>query len=99
MAKNTRKIYILNSLISFDFIFHCIVCLQWVYETLAKRDVFCCGCSNVKCWRHYLKDIKIESFDGYGVALDGDPLMNAWPNLPKGQVLFALEWCFDVKKA
>ncbi|XVF23818.1 hypothetical protein REPUB_Repub13aG0072300 [Reevesia pubescens] len=71
----------------------------WLYETLAKRDVYSCSCSNVKCWRHYLKDIKIKSFEGYKVNLEGDPLMNAWPNLPEGEVSFALQWSFDVEKA
>ncbi|XWS16341.1 hypothetical protein CRYUN_Cryun34aG0077100 [Craigia yunnanensis] len=72
---------------------------QWLYETLAKRDVDCCGCSNVKCWRHYLKDIKIESFEGFRVALDGDRLMSEWANLPEGCVQFALEWCFVLEEA
>ncbi|XVF24981.1 hypothetical protein REPUB_Repub13aG0174100 [Reevesia pubescens] len=73
----------------------------WLYETLAKRDVYSCSCSNVivKCWRHYLKDVKVKSFEGYGVNLEGDPLMNAWSNLPKGVVRFDLQWSFDVEKA
>ena len=46
-----------------------------------------------------MKDIKIESFERFGVALEGDRLMSEWGNLPKGCVQFALEWCFVLKEA
>ncbi|OMO54081.1 hypothetical protein CCACVL1_28072 [Corchorus capsularis] len=78
-----------------------------VYETLlARRDVDCCSYSSVNCWRHYLKDVKIQSFECGGIIncdpdqnLDGDALMKAWPMLPQGVVHFALEWCFDGEEA
>ncbi|OMO54080.1 hypothetical protein CCACVL1_28071 [Corchorus capsularis] len=78
-----------------------------VYKALAAatRDhVNCCSDSFVKCWRHYLKDVKFLSFEGGILSwgkryLDGDALMKAWPNLPQGVVHFALEWCFDVDEA
>ncbi|OMO66692.1 hypothetical protein COLO4_30417 [Corchorus olitorius] len=68
-----------------------------VYEALAAtRDVDCCTDSSVKCWRHYLKHVKFQSFEG-GIDcdeyLDGYALMKAWTNLPLGGVVhFALEW-------
>ncbi|OMO54082.1 hypothetical protein CCACVL1_28073 [Corchorus capsularis] len=59
-----------------------------IYETLeARRDVDCCSDSSVKCWRHYLKDVKFLSFEGGFIDFD-----KAWPNLPEGVVHFALEW-------
>ncbi|KAJ0074776.1 hypothetical protein Patl1_34243 [Pistacia atlantica] len=35
--------------------------LQWLYEELRNRCVNCCNSHNIKCWRHYLKDVKILS--------------------------------------
>ncbi|OMO54083.1 hypothetical protein CCACVL1_28074 [Corchorus capsularis] len=69
----------------------------WVYETLVNGDTYYCSCSNVKCWRHYLKDIKLESFRGKVAPPDSGAWKNEWRNLPEGTVRFALEWCLDVE--
>ena len=36
--------------------------LQYLYNALLSReDLSCCNSGHVKCWKHYLKDVKIRS--------------------------------------
>ncbi|XP_059462037.1 uncharacterized protein LOC132191035 [Corylus avellana] len=36
--------------------------IKYFYETLlSKEDLSCCNSKDVKCWKHYLKDVKIRS--------------------------------------
>lgn len=71
---------------------------EWLYDQLQNRDVNCCSSRDFKCWRHYLKDIKIESFLKTDVQelLDVDELMDTWPNLPNGILQFRVDWCFPL---
>ncbi|KAK9186848.1 hypothetical protein WN944_018237 [Citrus x changshan-huyou] len=37
--------------------------IEWLYEQLRNRDVTCCNPHHIKyCWRHHLKDIKIQRY-------------------------------------
>ncbi|KAA8527507.1 hypothetical protein F0562_034778 [Nyssa sinensis] len=39
--------------------------IEFLRETLMDREhPQCCSSEHIKCWRHYLKDVKIESFGG-----------------------------------
>ncbi|KAJ0075417.1 hypothetical protein Patl1_34276 [Pistacia atlantica] len=33
------------------------------YNEWKNRDVSCCNSHEIKCWRHFLKDIKVEGFE------------------------------------
>lgn len=35
--------------------------IEWVYEELKNGDASCCNSHSIKCWRHYLKCVNIES--------------------------------------
>ena len=71
-----------------------VLYLQWLYEKMMKRDAKCCNGHRIKCWQHYLKDFKIESFvpltDPKPLHIDN--LMVALPNLPLGTIRFRLDW-------
>ncbi|TXG47035.1 hypothetical protein EZV62_026329 [Acer yangbiense] len=72
-------------------------CLLWLfYEKLINSDTKCCNSHIIKCWRHYLKGYKIESFVPYNdpKPLCVDNLMVELPRLPEGTIRFQLDWCF-----
>nr|XP_011462938.1 PREDICTED: uncharacterized protein LOC105351119 isoform X1 [Fragaria vesca subsp. vesca] len=48
----------------FDDSFDNIKFIKFIYEEFMclEENVFCCGDINSKCWRHYLKSVKIKSF-------------------------------------
>ncbi|KAK2644482.1 hypothetical protein Ddye_019677 [Dipteronia dyeriana] len=66
------------------------------YEMMINRDTKCCNSHIIKCWRHYLKDFKIESFVPYKdpEPLHVDNLIAELPGLPDGTIRFHLDWCF-----
>ncbi|KAK4851286.1 hypothetical protein QYF36_013865 [Acer negundo] len=74
---------------SFEFI-------MWFYKKMIKRDAKCCNCHGIKCWQHYLKDFKIESFvplkDPKPLRIDN---LYALPKLRQGTIRFRLDWCFS----
>lgn len=37
--------------------------VTWFYDHLQNISTNCCNGCQIKCWRHYLKGINIESFD------------------------------------
>ena len=78
-----------------------VLYLQWLYEILMKREAKCCNGHRIKCWQHYLKDFKIESFvpltDPKPLHIDN--LMVALPNLPLGTIRFRLDWCSELRQA
>ncbi|KAK3199255.1 hypothetical protein Dsin_022670 [Dipteronia sinensis] len=71
--------------------------IMWLYEKMMKRDAKCCNGHRIKCWHHYLKDFKIESFVPLKdpKPLHMDNLMVALPNFPQGTIRFRLDWCFS----
>ncbi|KAJ0075416.1 hypothetical protein Patl1_34275 [Pistacia atlantica] len=73
------------------------------YNEWKNRDLSCCSSHDIKCWRHYLKDIKFESFLGSydGKLIDADKLMKLrciypWYTLPGGTIKCQLDWCFPL---
>ncbi|TXG68998.1 hypothetical protein EZV62_003933 [Acer yangbiense] len=72
--------------------------LPLLYKEMSNRDVSCCHSHHIKCWRHYLKDFKIDNFLTFKdkKLLSRDDLMEVWPRLPTGTIRFHLEWCFSV---
>lgn len=71
--------------------------VMWLYDHLKNRTTNCCNDLHIKCWRHYLKDIKVECFKPYqGCEVNVDELMDRWPVLPKGELWIRLDWCFPV---
>ncbi|KAJ4718049.1 F-box/LRR-repeat protein [Melia azedarach] len=70
---------------------------EWLYDELRNRDVVscccCCSCSEMKCWRHYLKDVKIQSFSAL-YDKKGLVTLDAWPILPCGILQLQLDWSF-----
>lgn len=71
----------------------------WLYDQLRNRDVSCCSSCDIKCWRHYLEDVKIESFLNYSDnkrhGMDDHDLINVWPAaLTDGDLEFHVDWCF-----
>ncbi|KAK3199259.1 hypothetical protein Dsin_022674 [Dipteronia sinensis] len=81
-------------------IFHCkqsTEFIMWLYEKMTKRDAKCCNRHGIKCWQHYLKDFKIESFIPFKdpKPLHIDNLMAGLPKLPQGTIRFCLDWCFS----
>ncbi|KAK0602492.1 hypothetical protein LWI29_033978 [Acer saccharum] len=71
--------------------------IWWLYEKMMKRDAKCCNGHRIKCWRHYLKDFKIERFVPWidPKPLHIDNLMVTLPNFPLGTIRFRLDWCFS----
>ncbi|XP_031287656.1 F-box/LRR-repeat protein At3g58980-like [Pistacia vera] len=71
--------------------------IESIYVILTNRDLNCCNSCDFKCWRHYLKDVKIESFlplvDPNPIIIDN--LMDVLPNLPPGSLRLHLDWCFS----
>ncbi|KAK4839082.1 hypothetical protein QYF36_018925 [Acer negundo] len=53
-------------------------------KDMLNRDVGCCHSHHIKCWRHYLKDFKIDNFLTFKdkKLLSRDDLMEVWPRLP-----------------
>ncbi|KAK0579350.1 hypothetical protein LWI29_024971 [Acer saccharum] len=70
--------------------------IKLFYEKLINSDTKCCNSHIIKCWRHYLKGYKIESFVPYNnpKPLRADNLMVELPRLPEGTIWFQLDWCF-----
>ncbi|TXG47034.1 hypothetical protein EZV62_026328 [Acer yangbiense] len=81
--------------IKFIEVSHVLFYLQLFYEKLINSDTKCCNSHIIKCWRHYLKGYKIESFVPYNdpKPLRVDNLMVELPRLPEGTIRFQLEWC------
>ncbi|TXG68963.1 hypothetical protein EZV62_003898 [Acer yangbiense] len=67
---------------------------EWLYDELRKRDAKCCSSHSIKCWRHDLKDCKIDGFTPYGDAdnADIDDSMIKLPKIPSGVLKFHLVW-------
>ncbi|KAK4852277.1 hypothetical protein QYF36_022598 [Acer negundo] len=57
--------------------------IMWLYEKMMTRDAKCCNGHEIKCWRYYLKDIKII------------PSKDSKPKLQPGSIRFRLDWCFS----
>ncbi|TXG69039.1 hypothetical protein EZV62_003974 [Acer yangbiense] len=70
----------------------------WLYEQLINRDTNCCNSHDIKCWRHYLKDVKIRSFVPYKdeKPIHIDNPLEALPELPIGILWFHLDWCLPI---
>ncbi|KAJ0074777.1 hypothetical protein Patl1_34242 [Pistacia atlantica] len=75
--------------------------LQWLYEELRNRCVNCCNSHNIKCWRHYLKDVKIlstlqmEDWRRENWKLlnrDDDDLRDVWAINQHVTMCFDLDW-------
>ncbi|XP_031277662.1 uncharacterized protein LOC116136088 [Pistacia vera] len=75
--------------------------LQWLYEELRNRCVNCCNSHNIKCWRHYLKDVKILSTlpmedcrrkNRKLLNRDDDDLRDVWPINRHVIMCFDLDW-------
>lgn len=72
--------------------------LQWLSDQLWIRDVNCCNSHPIKCWRHYLNDLKTENFllVNDQIFLDVDNLMDGWTTRTRGVSEFHLDWCVPV---
>ncbi|KAH7565228.1 hypothetical protein JRO89_XS09G0168400 [Xanthoceras sorbifolium] len=72
--------------------------IKWLYDILINREANCCDFHDIKCWRHYLKDVKVGSFipckDKNPVHMDN--LIDAVPELPDGTFCFHLDWCLPI---
>ncbi|XP_031277811.1 uncharacterized protein LOC116136229 [Pistacia vera] len=75
--------------------------LQWLYEELRNRCVDCCNSHNIKCWRHYLKDVKILSTiqmedwrrkNWKLLNIDDDVLRDVWAINQHVTMCFDLDW-------
>ncbi|TXG69029.1 hypothetical protein EZV62_003964 [Acer yangbiense] len=68
--------------------------IEWLYEKLINKDDNCCNIHDIKCWRHYLKNVKIESFIPYKdkKPLHLDSLIDRLRELPTGTFYFHLDW-------
>ncbi|KAK2654822.1 hypothetical protein Ddye_014678 [Dipteronia dyeriana] len=71
---------------------------EWLYKQLMSRDTRCCNSHDIKCWRHYLKDVKIGSFVPYKdkKPIHIDNPLEALPDLPIGILWFHLDWCLPM---
>ncbi|KAK9229107.1 hypothetical protein WN944_022064 [Citrus x changshan-huyou] len=56
-------------------------CFPWFYDHLRNRSTNCSNGRQIKCWRHFLKGINVESFDPLRESSEGD----LW---------LRLDWCF-----
>ncbi|KAK2639347.1 hypothetical protein Ddye_027142 [Dipteronia dyeriana] len=72
--------------------------IEWLYEKLRNVDASCCATLDIKCWRHYLKDFKIDGFlrshpeDQKPLCLEN--LKDALRQYRIRTVQFHLHWCF-----
>lgn len=81
-----------------DWYIFCLLELQWLSDQLWIRDVNCCNSHPIKCWRHYLNDLKTENFllVNDQIFLDVDNLMDGWTTRTRGVSEFHLDWCVPV---
>lgn len=72
--------------------------ITWLSDQLWIRDVNCCNSHPIKCWRHYLNDLKTENFllVNDQIFLDVDNLMDGWTTRTRGVSEFHLDWCVPV---
>ncbi|KAK9232012.1 hypothetical protein WN943_022254 [Citrus x changshan-huyou] len=71
--------------------------LCWLFDRLQNRNTNCCNDLHIKCWRHYLKDVKVEQFEPIrGCEINVDELMDRGFMIPKGELWLRLDWCFPV---
>ncbi|TXG47033.1 hypothetical protein EZV62_026327 [Acer yangbiense] len=70
--------------------------LQFFYEMMINRDTKCCNSHIIKCWRHYLKDFKIDCFIPYKDPKPHhvDNLMAELPGLPRRNYLISSRLVF-----
>lgn len=74
----------------------CLRRLQWLHGHLQNRNTNCCNDLHIKCWRHYLKDIKVEHFKPFRGCEDNvAELMDRWLLIPEGELWLHLDWCFS----
>ncbi|XP_043811733.1 F-box/FBD/LRR-repeat protein At5g53840 isoform X2 [Manihot esculenta] len=79
--------------------------IKFLYENLMDiKNPKCCRARKQKCWRHYLKDVKIERVESdkkekpqclaclEKMPLEWVTLLNPQPKLGGGLVYFALNW-------
>ncbi|KAH9666168.1 putative F-box/LRR-repeat protein [Citrus sinensis] len=75
------------------FIVECLF-YAFVYDELKNSNS-----DDIKSWRYYLMDAKIESFKHFrGLMLNSDQLnqfMDEWPKFPDGFLRLHLDWCFS----
>ncbi|KAI9159969.1 hypothetical protein LWI28_003863 [Acer negundo] len=66
---------------------------QWLYDQLRKKDAKCCSSQSIKCWRHDLKDCKIDGFIPYVDVddFDIDDLTKKLPKIPFAVLKFHLD--------
>ncbi|KAH9666040.1 putative F-box/FBD/LRR-repeat protein [Citrus sinensis] len=85
-----------------NLIFFCVLeCergfVTWLFDRLQNRNTNCCNDLHIKCWRHYLKDVKVEQFEPIrGCEINVDELMDRGFMIPKGELWLRLDWCFPV---
>ncbi|KAK2639344.1 hypothetical protein Ddye_027139 [Dipteronia dyeriana] len=76
---------------------------KWLHQNLMNVDASCCDSHDIKCWRHYLKDIKgffvPEIRDQKPIRVDN--FKDAPHQYGTGTFMFHLNWCFPkfLKKA
>lgn len=64
--------------------------------TFKIENTNCCNDLHIKCWRHYLKDIKVERFKPFRGCEDNvAELMDRWLLIPEGELWLRLDWCFS----
>ncbi|KAH9666037.1 F-box domain-containing protein [Citrus sinensis] len=70
--------------------------IMWLHGHLQNRNTNCCNDLHIKCWRHYLKDIKVEHFKPFRGCEDNvAELMDRWLLIPEGELWLHLDWCFS----
>ncbi|KAK3205996.1 hypothetical protein Dsin_020042 [Dipteronia sinensis] len=57
--------------------------IMWLYKKMMTRDAKCCSGHKIKCWKQYLKDVKIVASK------------DSKPNLQPETIRFCLDWCFS----
>lgn len=78
-------------------------CLNYSgFTSIWRREMWLVAIPLLLCWRHYLKEVKFESFWSLGEGVNihdlmkhynVTDLMDAWALLPLGMLLCQLDWC------